>query len=194
MKKLISAFLACVLNLTCTSVAAFAKTEVTASASTSAPVPTYEHVEVFDDTPFGVIIDANGNIVENIMMTRADYVNNVYTIPAGGELITYQYQPTTNFTVGFGERNINGNLITASGIDVLLEIYRSKTIGGGNRERVVSMPFTTRKYAPNMEYYSITLSEEDIDEKPDYPYYNGKITNLSNTKSLTFRLVVSMNS
>lgn len=84
MKKLISAFLACVLNLTCTSVAAFAKTEVTASASTSAPVPTYEHVEVFDDTPFGVIIDANGNIVENIMMTRADYVNNVYTIPAGG--------------------------------------------------------------------------------------------------------------
>ncbi len=148
--------------------------------------------EVIDDTPFGVITDADGNVVETLIMTRGTYVNGVQTIPAGGSLITYQYQPRKRFTVGFDERDKNGTVITASGIEVELEMYRSKTIGGSNRERVVHMPFTTRYYAPDTEYFSITLDQNDIEEKPDYPYYNGKIVNLSTTQSLKFRLIVSM--
>lgn len=191
MKKLITAFVICVMGLTTVSATAFAADAGLSDASTEA-VSTKGDSEVTDDTPFGVILDADGNIVETLIMPRGNYVNSVQTIPAGGSLITYQYQPSKSFTVEFNERNANGTVITASGIDVLLELYMSKTIGGSDRERLVSMPFTTRADAPDFESFHITYNQYDIDEHPDYPYYNGKIVNLSTTRSLTFRLVVSM--
>ena len=46
---------------------------------------------------YGVMRDAEGNIIEVVQMTRATYVDSVRTFPVGATFTTYQYFP--NFQV-----------------------------------------------------------------------------------------------
>ena len=70
-----------------------------------------------------------------------------------------------------------------------IDAYRSKTIGGSDRELVAFTLFTT---GIGSEFHRLTIDEEDFAKKPSYPYYNGKYINLSATKDLTFRLIIFM--
>ena len=57
------------------------------------PITSFANAQTADNI-FGVITDSEGNVVEVLIMPLATYVNSVYTIPANGNLITYQYEPT----------------------------------------------------------------------------------------------------
>lgn len=49
------------------------------------------------DYLFGVIVDAEGNIVERLPMSRATYVNSIITIQPEHTFISYQYLVKDNF-------------------------------------------------------------------------------------------------
>lgn len=110
MKKIISLILACVLCIAAIPVTAFADVQT-------------------NDNLFGVIIDAEGNVVEVLPMPRTTYVNSIYTIPAGGSIISYQYEPSESFQFGFVNTDHNKNVITDSRCTFKLSIETSDSIG-----------------------------------------------------------------
>ncbi len=132
------------------------------------------------DNLFGVITDAEGNIVEVLPMTRAVYVDSIYTIPAGGSFISYQYEPSENFIFGFRTYDENGTRITEYDRQVELSVEMSNSIGG-----------TRDVFGP----YTYDIGTEDIgrfltpDSTYDYRYFNGKIINKS-SYSTTVRIMV----
>lgn len=114
MKKLISLVLALVLCVVAMPVIAFADTTST-------------------DGLFGVIVDADGNIVERVPMSRATYVNSILTIPVGGSFISYQYWTTDFFYIGYATSDTNGNYITTSNLDLDIKVESSATVGGDGK-------------------------------------------------------------
>lgn len=114
MKKIISIALSCVLCVLAMSVTAFADVQANGGL-------------------FGVIIDADGSVVEVLPMPRTVYENSVYMIPAGGSFLSYQYEPTKNFLFGFDTRDNNGNYITAPNCTFDLTLQISSTIGADGK-------------------------------------------------------------
>ena len=168
MKKILSLILACVLCISAISITTFADAQA-------------------NDNLFGVIIDADGNVVEVLTMPRTTYLNKVYTIPAGGSLISYQYEPTKNFLFGFDTQDCDGNYITAPYCKFDVTIQISNTIGADNKT-----DWATRSV--------ITGSKDDIGKGISINfnaansriYCNGKLTNGS-LVSTNVRLIVLMN-
>lgn len=115
MKKILSLILACVMCFSVMSVSVFAETAAT-------------------DDLFGVILDADGNVVECLVMPRDIYLDQIYTIPAGGKLITYQYEPTDCFTFGFKTYDKNGVTITEPNSWIQYTVEMTNTIGDANRK------------------------------------------------------------
>lgn len=113
-KKFLSLILACVICAVSMSVVSFAETQPA-------------------DNLFGVITDANGTVVEVIRMTRTVYDNSIYTIPAGGSFISYQYEPSSSFHFGFTNKDQNNNTITDSRCKFNLSIETSNSIGSDGK-------------------------------------------------------------
>ena len=80
-------FIACILCVTAITGTAFADTEASSNW-------------------YGVITDADGNVVEVLTMTRTLYVDSIHTIPAGGSFVSYQYEPDESFIFGFLNHDI----------------------------------------------------------------------------------------
>lgn len=178
MKKIMSFILACVLCVALIPASAFADTDST-------------------DDLFGVILDAEGNVVEYLQKARIDtYVNEVYVIPAGGSIITYQYTTTQNFLFGYAttaKRNSLNEPIT-----YITELYRtfelsielSNTLGGGGRVTMNGAPKISGSVDPEFCYFGDQLMHHPTDD--DYMYCNGKIVNTSQS-SATIRLIAARN-
>lgn len=114
MKKIISLILACVLCVIAIPVVSFAETQTTNDLS-------------------GVIIDAEGNVVEVLPMPRTTYVNSIYTIPPGGSFISYQYEPSDSFQFGFVNTDHNKNVITDSRCTFYMAAETSNSIGADGK-------------------------------------------------------------
>ena len=71
MKKILVSILLCLSMICGLSITTFADTNPTSSEDTSS-------------MEFGVICDAEGNVIERLPMARTTYVDRVMTIPAGG--------------------------------------------------------------------------------------------------------------
>lgn len=165
MKKILSLILACVLCFTTMSITAFAGTT--------------------DKGLFGVITDAEGNVVEVLAMPRTSYVNSVYTIPAKGSLTTYQYEVRDNFYFGYATTDTDGNKITESNRNLILTVEGSATIGASNRTTLSNLNVTTGVGDKN-GIIGLTYTNGS------YTYYNGKITNQSSLP-VTVRVIVLVN-
>lgn len=173
MKKFFSLILACILCFAAIPASAFADM-------------------VSADELFGVILDADGNIVEYLQMPRGDvYVNSIKSIPAGGSLITLQYTTTQDFLFGFSPKDLDRQtFIVEPDRSFEMSIELSNTIGSGNRE-------TYKNYIP--EYWSglsgkILQADYIICKTDDtnYAYCNGKLVNLK-SESLTLRIIIIRN-
>lgn len=114
MRKIISFILACVLCVVAMPVLAFADVQA-------------------NDNLFGVIIDAEGNVVEVLTMPRTNYVNEIRTIPPGGSYVSYQYEPSKSFFFGFVNTDFNKKVITDSRCTFDLSIETSNTIGSDGK-------------------------------------------------------------
>lgn len=121
MKKILSLILACVLCAAAMPVVSFAETQTTGEL-------------------FGVIIDAEGNVVEFLPMARTTYVNQVYTIPPGCSYISYQYEPSKSFEFGFFNTDHNKKVITDSRCTFNLSIETSNSIGADGKTEWRSVP------------------------------------------------------
>lgn len=166
MKKIISLFLACVVCIVSMSVTAFADNAAC-------------------DNLFGVITDAEGNVVEVLNMPRGTYLNTIKTIPAGGSFISYQYEPKESFVFGFYCFDENYNRITELNRVVELSLEMSNTIGGGNRE-----PWGPYTYILSADVNGRFLGPDDVSIY-DYKYYNGKLVNKSSLPT-TVRIILAM--
>lgn len=185
MKKILAAFMICVLGLATPTAAFAADAELTANDFILA--------EVVDETPFGVITDADGSVVEVLAMGRGTYVDSIFTLKRGQSLTTYQYEPHKNFSVGIEMRDDNGNLVTTVGVKTTIELYCCETIGGQPRYLVDIHDWTTSS-AMYQRRHEVVADQNMIDAiADDYPYFNGKISVAENAASdLTFRLVIKM--
>ena len=131
------------------------------------------------------IEDANGNIVYQQALARSTYVDGTeYTIPAGGSITTYQYEPSVSFSTGF--------LISqsTSGRSVTVAIYNSASIGGTRslvKSSTVNTSMVSPTTGPDSDHYMVSTTSISSSK----PYYNGKITNNSSS-SMTLALCVSM--
>lgn len=170
MKKILSLILACVLCFTAIPVSAFADT-------------------VSTDDLFGVILDADGNVVEYLPMPKGDtYVNKVFVIPAGGNIISLQYTTTQNFFFGYSTRDYDKKTTITNpncSFDMCIEL--SNTLGGGNR--VIYMDHISKN--PLIGADSLTAADSIYlgSDETYYNYCNGKIVNTSSV-SATVRIVV----
>lgn len=166
MKKILSLILACVFCVTAMSVMVFADTETS-------------------DNLFGIITDADGNVVEVLPMPRGTYVDSIYTIPAGGSFISYQYEPKESFVFGFYCVDKNFVRITELNRVLELSLEMSNSIGGGNR--YVWGPY---RYVTTSDVTGGFIGPDDVSIY-DYKYYNGKLVNKSSL-STTVRIIVAM--
>lgn len=166
MKKILSLILACALCVAAMPVVSFAETQTTESL-------------------FGVITDADGNVVEVLPMPRTTYVNSVYTIPAGGEFISYQYEPSESFYFGFYSVTENGDSITKTGSQLEEIVEMSNTIGGDGRKvwGTLSCTVTEKKIGYFLASGNVSNS--------GYRYYNGRLKNKS-SYSTTVRIIVGI--
>ncbi len=176
MKKILSFILACVLCVAAITVSAFADT-------------------VSADDLFGVIHDADGNVVEYLPMPKTDvYVNNIHVIPAGGRIITYQYTTTQTFLFGFATTNENKTeYITEPSRDFEISLEGSNTLGSGNRVTLYNQVYyySTGK---DPKYFGpgFGIAYEPFLLDTTYLYCNGKLVNTSSS-SATVRLIVARN-
>lgn len=170
MKKILSLLLALTLFVVAMPISAFADTTST-------------------DGLFGVIVDADGNIVERIPMSRATYVNSIITIPAGGSYISYQYEPNEYFKLALRTYDENGNTITEPGYDFEGLVEISSSIGSNRGDGGVGIikindnpdsPFNSRSNA-----YTIYVKGV----QGNYKYYSAKVTNNS-TKANKIRIMI----
>lgn len=166
MKKILSWFLACILCVIAIPNMAFADTEAS-------------------DNLFGVITDAEGNIVEVLTMPKTVYVDSIHTIPAGGSFVSYQYEPNKSFTFGFLNHDESGKIITEYGRQVELSVEMSDSIGGGGRD--VFGPYTYDIYV-NGDMGRFINPHKSI---YNYRYFNGKIINKSSLPT-TIRIMVAV--
>lgn len=183
MKKVISAFLILVLCII------------------AVPTEALANSVIVDDTPLGVITDADGNVVEVIPTPRdipsnGKYVDSIYTIPKGGSLTTYQYQPKEYFEFGFAYYAADDKtVVTTRGGRMLLQLYKSSTIGG-TRELDYEYEFSTsyEEQFPHDTYDTRAwafLNTMYLEFDEAYPYYNGKYVNKSD-KAISLRVFVIM--
>lgn len=186
MKKVISILFICVICITAIPTTAFAD-EI-----------------IIDNTTLGTITDADGNVVETLTIprtvpTNGKYVDSIYTIPAGGSLTTYQYKPEKYIEFGFGYyADDEKTVVTTRNGEILLELYRSSSIGG-TRERVRGYTFSTNyeEIVPDPDdfykYHSWAFVNEEIGMFSDLtkPYYNGKYTNQSDF-AISLRILIWM--
>ena len=162
MKKILSLILACVMCFSVMSISAFADTQTS-------------------DSLFGVITDADGNVVEYLNMPRDIYVNEIRTIPAGGKLTTFQYEPIDNVYFGFTNTDFDNNIITNPACEFKIQLQASKTVGSDGKVDVVSKNVGSEG------------SYVNTNAMPLYKYYNAVITNLSSTAA-EIRYYVLLNS
>lgn len=148
----------------------------------SLPVVSFAETTVADNL-FGVIIDAEGNVVEVLPMTRTTYVNSIYTIPAGGQFISFQYEPSENFSFGFYSITENGSNLTTAGSRLKTAVEVSKTIGGDGKKVWGSYEWTVNK-----NQFGYFIGPDNVKDY-DYRYYNGVLTNNS-SYSVTVRVIV----
>ena len=163
MKKVISFVLACVVMLTSSISVAFADASE------------YEGA-------FGVITNAEGEVVEVIPMTRATYYDKRITLTPGDTLTTYQYEPNDTFFAGFWFCNRDDEWTTRNG-SVLIELYGSGTIGGDGKTLWDSCTFSTNlednrnnPYFEGYDGYRISMKAHPT---KTMRYFNAKYTNKS---------------
>lgn len=169
MKKFISMFISIALAIGLFSVNAFAVN--------------YEDYSV---PVYGVMRDAEGNILEVVQMTRGTYVNSVHTFPVGATFTTYQYLPQSFFNAYIAFDDTNGNYIATSDGWIKIQIFNSETIGG-TRYGVSTF---NDSFSTNKSYYGLDevgICVHDIDTTR--PYYNAVYTNTSD-KAITIRLLL----
>lgn len=166
MKKILSLFIACILCVTAITGTAFADTEASSNW-------------------YGVITDADGNVVEVLTMTRTLYVDSIHTIPAGGSFVSYQYEPAESFIFGFRNHDENGRIITEYGRQVELSVEMSNSIGGGGRD--VFGPYTYSIYVNGDMGRFINPHKSTY----NYRYFNGKIINKSSLPT-TIRIMIAV--
>lgn len=180
-KKILSLVLACILGVMSVSSPVYAD-EVSTEYS-------------FPDVPegyLGMIVDEYGNITELIPMPTAridPYVDSIYTIEPKHSFISYLYEPTNQFIVGFGYLTADSygtNEIHATTENRMLELAICKADSiGGDRISVKSHIFSTNfkdryqykdSYLDNLTgtYINLTLYG-DLSKD----YYSGQVTNLS---------------
>lgn len=192
-KKFLSLVLACILGVMSVSSPVYAD-EVSTEYS-------------FPDVPegyLGMIVDEYGNITELIPMPTArinPYVDSIYTIEPKHSFISYQYEPTNQFIVGFGYLTADsyGAEIHATTENRMLELAICKADSiSGNRIPVESHIFSTN-YEDRFQYldsYLDNLTETYInlilygDLSKDY--YSGRVTNLS-SQSADVRILIYSN-
>ena len=133
-----------------------------------------------------VIQDANGDVVYSELATRLTYVNGTqYSIPSGGTLTTYQYQPSQAFSTGY--------LIppkTTANCSLTLTIYNSSSIGG-TRNYVTSRNINTSTTPADSGPTNDSVSAWVYSISSTYPYYNGEIKNNSSFTA-TVAVLVTM--
>lgn len=166
MKKILSLVLACVLCAAAMPVVSFADIQATANI-------------------FGVITDAEGNIVEVLPMPRTTYVDSVYTLSPGGKFTSYQYEPSENFFFGFFSTDKNGVKITANGSRLEETVEVSNVVGGDGRKVLSTKTCTVT--ANQTRYF---LNPDNV-KNSGYKYYNGILENKS-SYSVSVRIVVGM--
>lgn len=166
MKKILSLILACVMCFSVMSVSAFADTQTS-------------------DGLFGVILDADGNVVERLVMPRDIYVDSVHTIPAGGSYISYQYEPRESFVFGFFTYDKNGTNITESNSKFEYSIWASNSIGD-NKIEICFGGFQNSTSNNGKGYLEASRNNYG------FKYFNGEITNQTQ-HATTVRIVVALN-
>lgn len=147
-----------------------------------------------------VIYDADGNVVATDKSSRMIYVNgSKHTIPAGGSLVTYQYQPTDGFFAGFYfvHSSYSGDATTRNR-NVTITVRNSASVGG-TRYNVKSETYSTNEEdnTSNSGYLagiqpgcrSVQLNATSISSSR--PYYDAKYVNNSSS-SVTISLLVGM--
>ncbi len=168
MKKILSLLLALTLFVVAMPISAFADTTST-------------------DDLFGVIIDADGNIVERIPMSKGLYVNSVYTLKPGGRFLSYQYQPSKNFLFGYSTRDEDGNVITSANSKIKTVFLGSDSMNL-SREEIYAVEDDINdpnRFLGNSFIYNISPTS--------YKYLNFQISNTS-TKTTSIRIVIIMDS
>lgn len=143
-----------------------------------------------DNNAFLIVIqDADGKVEFTQLVTRHTYIDGVpYTISAGGTLTTYQYRPSSNFSIGY--------LVppyTTANRNLTLSIYNSPSIGG-TRYLVKGRTVNTSTTPPDQNgssvgSVSVYLAPTAVNSSR--PYYNGTIINNSSS-SATVALLVTM--
>ncbi|MGN0679883.1 MAG: hypothetical protein ACI4JS_09495 [Oscillospiraceae bacterium] len=159
--------------------------------------------KVVDDSPLGVITDANGNIVEVLTVPRAvpsngKYVDSICTIPAHGTLTSYQYKPKEYIEFAFAcYADDETTLVTTRNGEITLQLLRSATIGG-TRSLVYGHTFstnyediTTVSYVDGTPHAWAFVNETDYHFDSSMPYYNGKYINESDF-AITLRILIWM--
>lgn len=160
----------------------------------SIPIVSFADEVITDDGPLGVITDADGNIVEVITLARMTYVDNIFTLPAGGSFRSYQYEPKYQLFMGAKFHDDNGNVIATRDGRLRLELFGSNEIGG-QRTRIDYVDFSTN-YEENLihvDYYdTVGVSvHSPYTLEYQYRYYNGVCTNLS-SKTIKIRIIINM--
>lgn len=187
MKKILAMILSCVLCLVAIPTVAFADEPIV------------------DNSPLGVITDAEGNIVETLVIPRSvpsngKYVDSICTIPAKGTLTSYQYEPKRYIEFGFAYyADDEQTVVTTRNGMINLQLFKSASIGG-TRELDYQYRFSTNYedvFIDSPEdingYHGWAFVNQDLEYYPDpsKPYYNGKYVNESNFP-ITLRVLVWM--
>ncbi|MCM1335959.1 MAG: hypothetical protein NC084_09385 [Bacteroides sp.] len=160
---------------------------------TSIPSTAYAN-EMGEDGIFGVVLNADGEVVRVIPMPvgRSIYVDTGVTIEAGGSFVSYQYEPTDEFSAGFRFWGRYDDTPTTPDRRVVVSICNASSIGG-TKYSVVSKAYSTN-YADNVGQVdfdsAIILGAPGI--SATCPYYNAEFKNLSSS-SVYLNIVVSMN-
>lgn len=141
---------------------------------------------------FGVITNAEGEVIEVIPMPRQTYYDKRVTLTPGDTLTTYQYEPNDVFFAGFWFCNRNNEWTTRNG-SVLIELYGSSTIGSDGKKLLDSCTFSTNlEDNRNNQYFEDYIGY--VISMKAYPtktmrYFNAKYTNKS---SITINLNVTV--
>ncbi len=138
---------------------------------------------------YGIMRDAEGNIVEVVPMTRAVYVNSVHTFPAGGTFTTYQYSPNSFFNAMIAFKDTNGNKIATSNGTIAIQVFSASSVGGVRTAFTQQRSYSTNQTSSTQDVIGIQIDQLDFSK----PYYNAVYTNLSK-KAVTIRLVIECDS
>lgn len=168
MKKFISMFISIALAIGLFSVNAFAVN--------------YEDYSV---PVYGVMRDAEGNILEVVQMTRGTYVNSVHTFPVGATFTTYQYLPKTFFNACIAFDDTNGNYIATPDGTIQIEVFNAESVGGQRNSFYPPESFSTNRDNYGMDNVGLIIDTLNKSR----PYYNAVYTNTSD-KAITIRLLL----